>query len=233
MNVGVTAYAEGYWRDATTHYTHSRDELERLGDSTLAAFASANLGEVLISRGLVDEAKTVLEAASRTLRAAEHVTGYVFADTQLARLALQRGDENGAIDELTRVVEDAVSHGSSSFALEAWIYLAEAYVQRGSGSTALEVLVEAERTVGLESSPLAAHLARVRATALRQTGDTEGAEAQLAKALDVARRQRLPYEEEQTLRSLAELESARGREGEARDALDEAERLAQRLIAQS
>ena len=232
-NVGVHAYAEGRWREATEYYTHSRDELERLGDWTQAAFAGANLGEVLISRGLLEEAETVLQDASRTLHAAEHVTGYVFADTQLARLALVRGDADVAIDDLTRVVEDAVSHGSSAFALEAWIYLAEAYVQRGSGETALGVLDEAERTVGLESSPLAAHLARVRATALQQAGDLPAAEAQLTKALEVARRQRLPYEEEQTLRALAALESARGRELEAKEALDEAERLAQRLNALS
>ena len=55
------AYAEGRWREATTYYTHSRDELERLGDVTQAAFAGANLGEVLISRGLLEEAETVLD----------------------------------------------------------------------------------------------------------------------------------------------------------------------------
>src|SRR5262249_47874108 len=54
-NLGVTAYAEGRWREASDYYTHSHDELERLGDATKAAFASANLGEVLISRGLLEE----------------------------------------------------------------------------------------------------------------------------------------------------------------------------------
>ena len=64
-NLGVQAYAEGRWRDASTYYTHSQEELERLGDSTQAAFAGANLGEVLISRGLLDEA----EPRSRTREA--------------------------------------------------------------------------------------------------------------------------------------------------------------------
>ena len=96
-NLGVQAYAEGRWRDATTYYTHSRDELERLGDLPGAAFAAANLGEVLISRGLLDDAAPVLEEARATLRAAEHLTGSIFAETQLARLALVRGDVDDAI----------------------------------------------------------------------------------------------------------------------------------------
>jgi tetratricopeptide (TPR) repeat protein len=227
-NLGVTAYAEGRWRDATDYYTHSRDELERLGDSTQAAFAGANLGEVLISRGLLDAAATVLEDAKATLRAAQHVTGSIFAETQLARLAIERGSFDEAIEELTRVVEEAVAIGSPSYALEAWIYLAEAHALRGAGDTALAVLGEAEAR-GLDSSPLAAHLARVRSRALEGTGDVDGAAAELEKAVAVARRQRLLYDELLALRALAVVAAAQGREVDAREALDEAGRLAQRL----
>ena len=165
-NLGVLAYAEGRWREATEYYAQSQEELERLGDSTQAAFAAANLGEVLISRGRLDEAESVLSGARGVLRAAEHATGSIFAETQLARLALERGDADTAIEDLTRVVEEAVAVGSASFALEAWIYLAEAHVLRGKAERALAVLGEAECTVGLQSSPLTAHLARVRANAL-------------------------------------------------------------------
>jgi class 3 adenylate cyclase/tetratricopeptide (TPR) repeat protein len=228
-NLGVQAYAEGRWHDATSYYTHSREELERLGDSTQAAFAGANLGEVLVSRGLFDDAQEILEEVRLTLRAAEHVTGSVFAETQLARLALRRGEVEAAIEDLIRLVEEAVSHGSASFGLEAWIYLAEAYVQRGDAQRALDVLAEAEHTLGLESSPLAAHLARVRATALQLTGDPEAASEQIELALVIARRQRLLYEEEQTLRALADIADAQGQEAKAHEALDEAERLVQRL----
>ncbi len=87
----------------------------------------------------------------------------------------------------------------------------------------------AERTLGLESSPLAAHLARVRALALRQTGDLESAFEQLDLALHIARRQLLLFEEAQTLRQLADLAAAEGRTDDAHEALAEAERLDQRL----
>jgi predicted ATPase/class 3 adenylate cyclase len=227
-NLGVQAYAEGRWAEATRYYEHARDELERLGDSTRAAIASANLGEVLISKGSLEDAEAVLSDARTVLRAAEHVTS-IFADTQLARLALRRGEVGAAIEDLIRVVEEAVSLGSASFGLEAWIYLAGAYVQRGDAQRALDVLEEAEHTLGLESSPLAAHLTRVRATALQLTGDPEAASEQIELALVIARRQRLLYEEEQTLRALADIAGAQGQEAKAREALDEAERLVQRL----
>ena len=232
-NLGVTAYAEGRWREASDYYMHSHDELERLGDATLAAFASANLGEVLISRGLLDQAETVLADARTTLRAAEHLTGSIFAETQLARLALVRGSAESAAEDLTRLVDEAVSIGSTSYGLEAAVYLAEAHARGGDAARALEVLEEAERTFGLDSSPLVSHLARVRSTALRHTNDLDGAREQLDLALTIARRQRLLYEEEQTLRESAVLSSILGREDEARQALGEADRLAQRLNAMS
>jgi len=232
-NLGVQAYAEGRWREASGYYTHSRDELERLGDSTQAAFAGANLGEVLISRGLLDDAESVLDDARRTLRSAEHVTGSIFAETQLARLALVRGNGAAAIEDLTRVVEEAVSVGSAPFALEAWVYLAEAYAQHGDADRALATLAEAERTLRLESSPLAAHLARVRAVALDATGDATGAIEQAELAIAIARRQRLLYEEEQGLRVLSRLLSARGDASAAGEALGRAAGLAERLAASS
>ena len=104
---------------------------------------------------------------------------------------------------------------------------------RGKAERALAVLGEAERTVGLQSSPLTAHLARVRANAFREMEDFTGASEQLDLALLIARRQRLLYEEAQTLRARANLALARGFEQEARETLDEAERLVQRLDAMS
>lgn len=230
-NLGVTAYAEGRWADATSYYTHSQEELERLGDSTQAAFAGANLGEVLISRGLLEEAEVALESARRTLRSAGHLTGSIFAETQLARLAVQRGRLDEAIEALRGLVDEAVSMGSASYGLEAWIYLAEAHVDRGEGERALMVLEEAERTIGLESSPLAAHLARVRARGLALTDDAVGATEQFDLAVEIARRQRLLYEEALSLRALADYAAGRGDVREAEEAREESTRLFARLTA--
>ena len=174
-NLGVKAYAEGRWREATSYYTHSRDELERLGDVTQAAFAARTSARSSSAEACSTRPRAVLEDARQTLRAAEHVTGSIFAETQLARLALVRGDVDAA-DRGPRPQSwtRRSSIGSAPFALEAWIYLAEAYARRGESARAVDTLDEAERTLGLESSPLAAHLARVRAVALGQIGTPRG-----------------------------------------------------------
>ena len=232
-NLGVQAYAEGRWGEASTYYMHSQEELQRVGDSTHAAFVGANLGEVLISRGVLDDAESVLDEARQTLRAAEHVTGSIYAEIQLARLALVRGEVETAIDDLARIVDEAVSAGSAAMGLEASIYLADAYTQNDEAQRALDTLDEAERTLGLESSQLGAHLARSRAVALAHAGDSVGALEQAELAITIAERQRLLYEQEQALRVLATLLSACGEDSRAREALDEAESLAERLAVAS
>ena len=175
----------------------------------------------------------MLDDARTTLRAAEHVTGSIFAETQLARLALVREDFDAAVEDLGRIVDEAVAVGSAPFALEAWIYLAEAYARRGESARAVDTLDDAERTLGLESSPLAAHLARVRAVALAQIRDSTAALEQAELAIEIARRRRLLYEEEQALGVIADLLTASGEEARAREALEEAESLSQRLAEMS
>lgn len=60
-----------------------------------------------------------------------------------------------------------------------------------------------------------------------------GASEQIELALVIARRQRLLYEEEQALRVLADLASARADDSQADEALGEANGLAQRLASMS
>jgi hypothetical protein len=62
-----------------------------------------------------------------------------------------------------------------------------------------------------------------------QLGNLPLAEAELATALRLARAQDLAYEEAQALRTLAALAELQGRESDAADALQAAERLMQRV----
>ena len=81
MNLGVKAYAQGRWREATELYGNALKEFERVGDTTQAAHAAANLGEVLISRQLLDEAEAVLNEADATLRASGYRLAAMFTET--------------------------------------------------------------------------------------------------------------------------------------------------------
>ena len=56
LNLGVQAYADGNWDEAIDWYERSRTDCTAAGDRQNVAIASANLGEVLVSRGELDAA---------------------------------------------------------------------------------------------------------------------------------------------------------------------------------
>ena len=229
MNLGVKAYAQGRWREATLLYENALKEFERVGDTTQAALAAANLGEVLISRQLLDEAEAVLNEADATLRASGYRLAAMFTEMQLARVAIEKGDLSAAVDTLTGLVEEARESGEVGYAFEAWIHLASALTRSGQADRALVELEQAVELAGDSASPQRVPLAREVASALIQLGKLPLAEAELATALRIAKAQRLAYEEAQALRALAALAELQGREQEAADALQEAERLMQRV----
>ena len=229
MNLGVKAYARGRWREATELYGNAFKEFERVGDTTQAAHAAANLGEVLISRKLFDEAEAVLSDADATLRASGYHLAAMFTEIQLARLAIEKGDLSRAVETLTGLVEEARESGDVGYAFEAWIHLANALTRSGEAERALAELEQAAALAYDGASPQRVPLAREVATALMQLGKLPLAEAELATALRLARAQDLAYEEAQALRTLAALAELQGRESDAADALQEAERLMQRV----
>ena len=190
---------------------------------------AANLGEVLLSRRLFDEAEAVLTDADATLRASGYHLAAMFTETQLARLAIEQGDLPGAIESLEALVEEARTSGDAGFAFEAWIYLADALTRSGEAERALAELEQAAALVADDASPQRVPLARESATALMQLGRLAQAEDELETALRMARAQGLAYQEAQTLTALAQLARLEGRESDAEAALHEAERLMQRV----
>ena len=153
----------------------------------------------------------------------------MFTETQLARLAIEKGDLSRAVETLTGLVEEARQSGDVGYAFEAWIHLANALTRSGQAERALVELEQAAALAYDSASPQRVPLAREVATALMQLGKLHLAEAELATALRIARAQSLAYEEAQALRTLAALAELQGREADAADALREAERLMQRV----
>ena len=229
MNLGVKAYAQGRWHDASELYGNARSEFERVGDMTQAAHAGANLGEVLISRRLFDEAEAVLTDADATLRASGYHFAAMFSETQLARLAIEKGDLPRAIESLAALVEEARTSGDAGYAFEAWIYLADALTRSGEAERALMELEQAAALIPDDASPHRVPLARESAMALVQLGRLAQAADELETALRMSRAQGLAYEEVRTLTALAELARLEGRQPDADAALHEAESLMQRV----
>jgi tetratricopeptide (TPR) repeat protein len=200
-----------------------------VGDTTQAAHAGANLGEVLISRGLFAEAETVLRDADAALRSSGYHLAAMFTETQLARLAIEQGDLDAAIETLGGLVEEARSSGDMGDAFEAWVYLACALTRSGQAEQALVELGQAATLAGDDASPHRVPLARETATALMQLGKLAQAEAELGEALRLARAQGLAYEEAKAHLAFAQLAMLQGNESDAADARHEADRLMQRV----
>ncbi|CAN0072332.1 unnamed protein product, partial [Phaeothamnion confervicola] len=77
--LGGYAYFAGQWDDAVGLYRRSRTARERTGDPVGIATANANLGEILVEQGALEEADALLAAAASVWHAAGDAWGTAFA----------------------------------------------------------------------------------------------------------------------------------------------------------
>jgi tetratricopeptide (TPR) repeat protein len=129
-NLGGQAYWKGEWESAVTFYARAQDAFLRAGNESEAATCGANIGEVLVSQGRLEEAEEVLVPSVRVLRAHGLVDAAIFAEIQLARLRLLRGDD-GAMDRLSALRGEAIRTGQVQSAIEAAILLSHGLVLTG------------------------------------------------------------------------------------------------------
>lgn len=203
-NLGGQAYFEGRWKEAVNFYARAQDAFTRAGNESEAALCGANIGEVLISQGRLEEAETVLVPSVRVLRAHGLVDAAIFAEIQLARLKLLRGDD-GAMDRLSVIRGEAIRTGQVQSAIEAAILIAFGLVTEGRPQEALDMLAETERGSGGESELYGSTIARTRARALAALGRIEEARGAVAAGLAQARAQGLVFEVAQVRLIEAEL----------------------------
>jgi tetratricopeptide (TPR) repeat protein len=192
-NLGAQAYWEGDWEGAVRFYARARDAFVRAGNEAEAATCGANIGEVLVSQGRLVEAEDLLVASVRVLRAHGLVDAAIFAEIQLARLQLLRGDE-GAMDHLSTLRAEAVRTGQVQSAIEAAILVAHGLVSAAMPEAALDALAEAERASSGDAELYASTIARTRAQALAALGRREEARETVAAGLAQAREQGLVFE---------------------------------------
>lgn len=226
INLGVQSYADGRWSEALELYARARDDCQRSGDRQNTAVAAANLGELLVSKGEIAEAERVLGEARRVLRSSRYASFVLFADMQLARCALHRGDATAALETLERVVAEARDVGHAGMSLEAAAYRAHAHARAGSAEAGLASLDSGGMSARDGAIWHGAAIERARAACLAALGRNDEARACLDKALGIAKGQGLLYEE-MLIRSDRARLAVRG--AEADEESREAERLAQLL----
>ncbi|HEX6660229.1 MAG TPA: metallophosphoesterase, partial [Ilumatobacter sp.] len=209
-NLGASAYNEGRWDDAMVWYRRALDAYGRCGNDTSAAVAGTNLGELLVSRRLYADAERVLQDAVRVLRAAGALDDLLFAELQMARLLVERGDAESAVELLIRLRSDATALGQVGYVFEVAMQLAFGLVALGQYGDALQTLDDAVRDVGFVDPIYQPILARARAAALVGCGRPDEATRVLNEGLASAREQARTHDEGLLLYAAARLEHARG-----------------------
>jgi class 3 adenylate cyclase/tetratricopeptide (TPR) repeat protein len=208
LNLGVQAYAEGKWNEAAEFYDRAEADLLAAGDRPNAAIAKTNHGELLVSRGRLAEAERALGEARRVLRSTRYVPFALFAETQIARIALARGDAEGALESLTGIVEEAEGNAYAASALEGALYFAQAATAAGRAEEGLVVLDDAARRAGSDAVLYSVPVDRVRGCAIAALGRLDEARTSIDRALAGARRQSLLYEQLLALRAQFDLMNA-------------------------
>ena len=227
-NLGGMAYFDGRWDEAVAWYAKSQDAFRRAGNDVGAALAGGNIGEVRVGQCRYDEAEPVLREAVRTLRASRAANHALFAETQLGRLLMERGEREQARVILERIRAEATAIGQTMVSLETALHLAHLQVLEKDPEGALEVLDNAQGAAGDDAAVFASTLARIRASALAEIGDIEKASATIEDGIVEARRQGLAYEEVLLLRLAADVALRAGQDPDP-TRISDAEALFERL----
>ena len=101
----------------------------------------------------MDEAQELLTEARRVLRAQKLVLFSLFAEGQLGRLAMERGDHDEAIAQLSKVIDEALEAGQSYVAVDISVHLADARLRASDPEAALEVIERGQELADKVGAP--------------------------------------------------------------------------------
>jgi tetratricopeptide (TPR) repeat protein len=211
-NMGIEAYFEGRWDDASELYRRSGETSQRAGDVVNVARAENNEAEILVDQGRLDEAQARFEEALRVWRAAGYRVGIALATSNLGRVAARAG----RFDEGEKLLQDALAEfeelGAESLVLETRTRLAESLVLAGRHKEALALV---RPLIARETSPQQAAIERLAGYAIVQSrAGFAKARSHFDASLETARATDTPYELALTLRAVAETSGAESPEAD-------------------
>jgi class 3 adenylate cyclase/tetratricopeptide (TPR) repeat protein len=205
ITLGTIAYYAGRWAEAADWYATAREVAIETGRVVWAAQAGINLVELLVDKGDVDEAETVLTDAMRVLRAAGETLFIADGEVQAARIHLARGEFTPAEGAAATAQHRFDALGSASSALDAALVRAEAISRAGRPAEALGVIDKAEVAAAAEAVRSLPRTCLQRARVLLALGRVPEADELIETGLAAARHQNLPYDVALLLRVSAEL----------------------------
>ncbi len=210
--LGGFAYWRGEWAAALEHYEHARDRAGRAGDLVMQAFCAANIGEIALDQGRVDDAEELFTDALRVWRAASYRSAAAFAVLNLARVAYG----SGRYDEGLRLLEESLVEsrevGAQVDAHETSARIAECLLLSGDVAGALkiadETLAEASAVGGVAAEVPLLH--RIRGAAYLQLDAESSAAQALEQSVAAGRARKADYEIALTLQLQAVLAARTG-----------------------
>ena len=224
-NLGSYAYYEGRWNEARGWYERARATYLKTGNVVDAAVDNANLGEILLNQGCLDEAEAQLHEALRVFRASGVRSFATFASTLLGAAAARNHRFDEAAEIFQGVREESRRIGDASRVNEVAALSAESLVLQGDGAAAEEI---AERfLLKNPTDPSRPLLLRVLGYALLQSGRRQEAAQVLDSSLRAGREAAAEHEVAFTLEAFLRAGLSDGRALE--DIRAERETLFERL----
>jgi class 3 adenylate cyclase/tetratricopeptide (TPR) repeat protein len=226
-NLGVIAYYRNEWDEALKWYGQAAERDHELGRVLSAGLSEANIGEVLLNQGRLDDAEAVLRRAVRVLQASNSAET-PFAQIHLARLFTARKEFDAAEGLLRTVIERCRSIGSVSLAYEATLHLADCFVRSGRPVDALTELHRQHETPP-EIAIFEAAECLVEASALVELGRSAEATGLVVRGVAAAREQWLTFDLARLLRLAARIGPPFDERLGTAEPAEEAQRLLDRL----
>ena len=192
-NLGVIAYFDNRWDETIERYRQAIEADRSIGNLLDAAMSEANIGEVLVNQGHLDEAEPLLRDAVRVLRASDYGAA-PFVEMHLGRLLTARGEFDEAERLLRAGVEQWQASGRAASAYETSINLADCLVRSGRPQEGLEVLAHATGAEPEEVAIFEAARAAVSASALIELGFVNEAVEAIAEGVVLARGRALTFD---------------------------------------
>jgi class 3 adenylate cyclase/tetratricopeptide (TPR) repeat protein len=206
-NMGAIAHDTSRWEESSALYRRGLDLADRISDRSLGSLMKFNLVEILIDRGLMDEAEPLIREVIRLWRAAGAEADVAEANRELARLLARRGSFDDARVLLDSARAYQVHAGKTAEVLRTDVRRIELLLLEQRSADALELVDAAQHMASVTDggSVVEASLIRLRGCASLQVDRVEEARAQLERALDRARERLDRLEEALTLDALIEV----------------------------
>ena len=211
-NLGVTAYYEGQWNEASSLWQRATEARKIAGDVVGAAMVSNNVAHIWTDQGRLDDAEELFQDVHRVLRAAGFTLGVAVVTSNLGRVASRDGRSGQSAERLEKALRDLEQMGAEQYVLEAKTRKAEALLFAGDfdgAASASESLETSLRAVE-GSTELKSTTRRILGEVALRRAQVAESKVCLEKALELAVASGARYEEAAAIDAIARWAKATG-----------------------